>query len=400
MAVEGQNFEFDLTRDELPLYSDSLGYGIDPVWGLLPKSLDDTWFLSVRVPDGNYRVTLTLGDEASQGRTTVWGESRRLMVNNLKTEKGEFKTVSFILNKRNAEIGGGQSVCLNDREHGALVWDDKLTLTFGGAAPRVRHVAIEPDSISPTVFLMGNSTVVDNDAEPYTGWGQMLPVILTDGVSVANYAESGLSARTFLAQGRLDKALTQMHRGDWALIEFGHNDQKEHGAGVGAFYSYTYLLKQIIDKVAECGATPILVTPTRRRFFNPDGSVKDTHLDYPEAMRAIAVREDLTLVDLQEATGQMIAALGEDGSVKMFVHHAAGSLPGLTAPIADNTHFSSYGAWLIARAVMCELQRQCHPLGEFIRPEAEGIDTQRPPSSLEFPYTPSPLVFTQKPAGS
>lgn len=81
-----------------------------------------------------------------------------------------------------------------------------------------------PDKV-PTIFLCGNSTVVDYDNEPWAAWGQMFPRWFTDQVAIANYAESGESANTFIGAGRLKKALTQMKKGDYLFMEFGHNDR-------------------------------------------------------------------------------------------------------------------------------------------------------------------------------
>ena len=67
----------------------------------------------------------------------------------------------------------------------------------------------------------------------------MLPRFFGPGVAVANHAESGESLRSSLGARRLDKVLSQMEPGDYLFIQFGHNDQKERGPGVGAFTTYT-----------------------------------------------------------------------------------------------------------------------------------------------------------------
>ena len=87
-----------------------------------------------------------------------------------------------------------------------LNWDDKLTLEFNGDAPVCQSISIEPaDPSVITVFLCGNSTVVDQDNEPWASWGQMIPHFFGTDVCIANYAESGESANTFIAAGRLKK---------------------------------------------------------------------------------------------------------------------------------------------------------------------------------------------------
>ena len=98
----------------------------------------------------------------------------------------------------------------------------------------MRSISIKREKASTTLFLCGNSTVVDQDNEPWASWGQMIPRFFGDRVSVANYAESGESSNTFISARRFEKILTQMKRGDYIIIEFGHNDQKQTGEGKGA----------------------------------------------------------------------------------------------------------------------------------------------------------------------
>ena len=176
-------------------------------------------YFSVNVPDGNYRVTLVLGSKKRAAETWVRAESRRLMLQGEKTKKGELRTVSFVVNKRNTVIDDKLKVRIKPGEVGSLTWDDKLTLEFCGAAPAVQSVTIEPDTTAVTLFLCGNSTVVDQGREPWASWGQMFPRWFTDKVCVANYGESGLTATSFLAQLRLDKILSEIKKGDYVFCE-------------------------------------------------------------------------------------------------------------------------------------------------------------------------------------
>lgn len=157
-----------------------------------------------------------------------------MFLNRIPTRKGEFKTFTFVINKRNTVIDGEEKVRIKLREKNKLNWDDKLTLEFNGSAPCVANIKIERADNVPTVFLAGNSTVVDQDNEPWASWGQMIPAFFNDRVCFANYAESGERADTFIKAGRLKKALTQMKPGDYMFIEFGHNDQKLKGPGKGS----------------------------------------------------------------------------------------------------------------------------------------------------------------------
>ena len=127
----------------------------------------------VQVPDGNYRVTVTLGSKKSAAQTVVRAESRRNFTDLITTKKGKFQTVSFTVSKHQTEIDANRSVILKPREVYRKNWDDALNLQFCGPAPAVQRITIEPDTEAITVFLCGNSTVVDQEPEPWAHVGDV-----------------------------------------------------------------------------------------------------------------------------------------------------------------------------------------------------------------------------------
>lgn len=385
--------------DEAPRYSEETGYGYDLV---APPAKDSKspFFFSVRVPDGNYKVTVRLGSRKQAGITTVRAESRRLFIESVPTKKKKFIERTFIVNKRNTHIDGNEYVRIKPREKRKLNWDDKLTLEFNGSVPVCESITIEPaDTTVTTVFLCGNSTVVDQDNEPWASWGQMIPYFFDTNVCIANYAESGESANTFIAAGRLKKALSQMKKGDYLFMEFGHNDQKQKGPGKGAYYSFMTSLKTFIDEARLRGAHPVLVTPTQRRSFGPDGHIRDTHEDYPEAMRWLAEKENVPLIDLNEMTRTLYEAMGVEPSKRAFVHYPAGSYPGQTQDFADNTHFNPYGAYEIARCIVEGLKTQVPDLARHLKP-FPAFDPARPDNPDNFHWDDSPFTEIEKPDGN
>lgn len=385
--------------DEAPRYSEETGYGYDLV-ETPTKDSKSPFFFSVRVPDGNYKVTVRLGSRKQAGITTVRAESRRLFIESVPTKKKEFIERTFIVNKRNTHIDGNEYVRIKPREKRKLNWDDKLTLEFNGSVPVCESITIEPaDTTVTTVFLCGNSTVVDQDNEPWASWGQMIPYFFDTNVCIANYAESGESANTFIAAGRLKKALSQMKKGDYLFMEFGHNDQKQKGPGKGAYYSFMTSLKTFIDEARLRGAHPVLVTPTQRRSFGPDGHIRDTHEDYPEAMRWLAEKENVPLIDLNEMTRTLYEAMGVEPSRRAFVHYPAGSYPGQTQDFADNTHFNPYGAYEIARCIVEGLKTQVPDLARHLKP-FPTFDPAHPDNPDNFHWDDSPFTEIEKPDGN
>ena len=356
---------------------------------------------SVRVPDGNYRVTVTLGSKKRAAQTVVRAESRRHFTDVVSTRKGRYQTISFVVNKHEPKIDATRSVKLKTRELTYKNWDAALNLQFCGPAPAVQRITITPDTTATTVFLCGNSTVVDQEQEPWASWGQMITRWFDDKVVIANYAESGLSATTFLAQLRLDKILSQMRQGDYVICEFGHNDEKEKKPGDGAWYSYTRNLKIFADRVRARGGNIIFVTPTARRFFEADQkTLVTTPGDYPEAMRTVARREQVPVIELNGMTTTLYETLGFEGSKKALVHYPANTFADQPKPLADNTHFNPFGAWQVAKLIVMGLKQIDCPLVDHLRADWQDYAPQHPDDPDTFVWYPSGNTDIVKPDGN
>ena len=408
--LSAQRYKFDFTSNKKTKegyikispsdrYSEEKGYGYDLQASPDGKS-NVPFFFSVQVPDGNYHVTAVIGSSQKAGITCVRGESRRLFAEAIPTRKKETKIYEFTINKRNTKISDKENVRIKARERSKLNWDDKLTLEFNGDAPVLSELIINKVDDIPTLFLCGNSTVVDQDNEPWASWGQMITRFFNDKVCFANYAESGESANTFIAAGRLKKALSQMKKGDYIVMEFGHNDQKQKGPGKGAYYSYMTSLKTFIDEARARGAYPILITPTQRRSFGSDGKIKDTHEDYPEAMRWLANKENIPLIDLNEMTRTFYEAMGVEESKKAFVHYPAGTYPNQTKDFADNTHFNPYGAYQIAKCIIEGMKKLNLPIIQYLREDYVTYNPAQPDDWNNFQWYDSPFTEIEKPDGN
>ena len=367
----------------------------------LNKVSDRPFYYSVAVPDGNYKVTVTLGAKKRAAKTVVRAESRRLFVEEVATKKGKYATYSFIVSKRSPRIDDKMVVKIKERERDYLNWDDSLTLEFNGAAPAVKTITIEPDTTAMTVFLCGNSTVVDQNNEPWASWGQMITRWFDERVAISNHAESGLTARTFLASNRLDKILSMMRKGDYVFCEFGHNDEKEHRPGDGAWYHYVYNLKIFIDRVREKGGHVVLLTPTtRRRFDDAQQKMVPTHGDFPAAMRSVAEREQVPLIELNGMTRDFFETLGFEGSKRALVHYHANTFVGQDKPLADNTHFNPYGAYEVAKMVVMGMKQHNLPMLKGLRTDWQDFDPKHPDDVDAWHWYPAPAMEVRKPDGN
>ncbi len=376
--------------------------------GSFDVNINSASYFSVQVPDGNYRITVTVGSKKRKAETVVRAESRRLMVEDIKTARGQLIDCSFIVNKRSPRFlmttkdgVREETVRLKDREKSYLNWDDSLTLEFNGPAPAVSRIRIEPDTTATTIFLCGNSTVVDQNAEPWASWGQMIPRWFDSRVAVSNHAESGLTARSFIAGNRLEKILTMMRPGDYVVCEFGHNDEKEHLPGDGAWYHYVYNLKVFVDKVRQAGGHIIFCTPTQRRFWQDDNRhIKDTHGDFPAAMRSVAERENVPIIDLNEKTRTFFETLGYEDSKRALVHYPANTYPGQDQPLADNTHFNPYGAYEVAKMVVQGMIDLNLPVVNGLRDDWKPFDPAHPDDFNLFRWYDAISLDTRKPDGN
>jgi lysophospholipase L1-like esterase len=369
-AVTGAPMLFRFTGPRVAGAADvERGHAYDGRFGFEPGT--PTRF-SIAVPEGNYRVTATLGGAPSE--TTILAEDRRLMLDRVKTGKAAV-TRSFVVNVRQpaltpppANAPGLAAVMLPPGDEKSYTWDDKLTLAIGGSQPRLQSLRVESVSV-PTVYLMGDSTVTDQDAPPYASWGQMLPIFFGPEIAVANHAKSGETMKSFLSEGRLNKALSGMRASDFALIQFGHNDQKKEWRQtyVAAATTYRSYLAAYVAEVRLRGATPILVTSPERANFGADGKVRPSLNDYADAVRAVAAELKVPVIDLNSASLALYERLGPEKVQLLFGN-----------PATDRTHHSPAGAYLLARTVASAIRAAHLPLENFLAPQPSGDSASVP----------------------
>jgi hypothetical protein len=377
------------------------GFDLDTTPTVSAKSCssDKPFFFSIAEPEGNYRVTVVLGSDKA-ATTTVWAEARRLMLEKIPTKANASVTRTFDVNVRYPEftdaVGTVQYVHLKPRErNGNMDWDHKLTLEFNGDNPSVRSITIKPIKKEPTIYIAGDSTVVDQDVEPWTAWGQILPRFLRPGVVVANHAESGETIKSFVSERRFAKIFTQIKPGDYLFMQFAHNDQKlQRGTdhAVVPIDEYKSLLTEYIAKTRAAGATPVLVTSMNRRTFDATGHITNSLAGYPDAMREVAHQQHTALIDLNAMSKTLFEAMGAEGSMKAFMHFPANAYPNQTKAISDDTHFNSYGAYELARCIVDGIRQNNLPLKKFLTKDAVAFNPAHPDSQPDFhlPATPIP----------
>lgn len=358
-------------------------------------SSSHSFVVSTPLAEGNYLVTVELGGDASS-ITTVKAEGRRLMLHAIATSAHQTRRERFAVNIREPQIAPGREVHRKPREMHALDWDDRLTLEFSGTNPSVRSIFLEPAASLPTVYLAGDSTVVDQANEPWAAWGQMLPAFFSPRVAISNQAESGETIGSFESELRFEKIFSTIKAGDFLLMQFAHNDQKP-GPGFVSPERYTALLRKYIAMARDKGATPMLVTSMNRRTFDSDGKVRDTLAPYPELTRSVAASEHIELIDLNAMSKTLYEAIGEPNSRILFVYAAANTFPNQAAALHDDTHFNNYGAYELARCIVWAMQQQHMPLATLLRNGIPAFAPSKPDDPAAVAIPASPFFDTEKP---
>jgi lysophospholipase L1-like esterase len=367
------------------LYSAETGYGFEPGADVVSPdggnyiASDKPFYFSAKVPEGNYKVTALFGDGTNKSVVTVKAELRRLMLEQVPVAPRRKVSRSFIVNIRTPSISESNHVHLKPREQAGEIWawDEKLTLEFNGAHPSLRSLEIKPAKV-PTVFVMGDSTVCDQPAEPWNSWGQMLPRFFKPKIAVANHSESGETVADSLRAQRFEKIFNLMKPGDYLFVQFGHNDMKSRATN--ALESYKADLKKVVERTRSLGGTPVLVTSMERK----NGLEGPTLMGYPDAVREVAKEENCALIDLNAMSLVFYKALGSD----------------LGKAFQDGTHHNNYGSYELAQCVVEGIKQDKLPLAKYIVADFKGFDPAHPDSLADFQMPVSPVKSSEKPLGN
>lgn len=233
-----------------------------------------------------------------------------------------------------------------------------------------------------TIFMVGDSTMANKDitkGSPERGWGMVLQGFFDEDIIVDNHALNGRSSVSFIREGHWQKVLESIKPGDYVLIQFGHNDEKaDKGRGVrhttpGTTFDAT--LAQYVDETRQRGGIPVLLSCVERRLFYdaaaPSGkddetlrstpwgreqvnsdTLVPTHVtadgDYTAAPRRVAEAMGVAFIDATAISRRMEQSHGPEGSRRLHVWLKPGEVKSIPKGRQDNTHYSIYGAHVIA----------------------------------------------------
>jgi pectinesterase len=204
------------------------------------------------------------------------------------------------------------------------------------------------------IVLVGDSTVTDD-----SGWGAGFKKLATNTVEVINAAANGRSSKSFIDEGRWAEALAR--RGQYYLIQFGHNDEPGRGPERETDPKTTYRanMARYVDDVRAIGATPILVTSLIRRLYNDDGTIRTTQTSYVEVVRTLAAEKKVPLVDLHAISLADAENAGDDVWADLSPRDDKGHV--------DRTHLNTKGSEVVGRMVAEALRKVVPELAPILR---------------------------------
>ena len=223
---------------------------------------------------------------------------------------------------------------------------------------------------APRLHLVGDSTMADktNLHYPERGWGQLLRAFMLPELSIINHAANGRSTLRFLNEGRWQLLVSDLSAGDYVLIQFGHNDQKQDDPARYAAVDSTYpqLLRRFISEVRSKGATPMLASSICRRSFSDKGELENKLADYADAARQVAASEKVAFFDLNAQSCDALSRFGPAASQAYFIQVPPGLYQQYPDGKIDNTHLSVQGASWIAQLCVRDLTARQHPLAQYV----------------------------------
>lgn len=222
-----------------------------------------------------------------------------------------------------------------------------------------------------TIFMIGDSTMANKPLipeNPERGWGQMLGIYFKAGVRVENHALNGRSSKSFRDEGHWAAVQSRLKPGDWVIIQFGHNDEKNldptrYTTPEGGFKTN---LARYVAETRAAGANPILATPVARRKFDDQGRPVNTHGDYVKAVREAAAEEKVPLLDLNQRSTELLQRMGPEPAKKLYIYVTAAEYPALPQGRQDDTHFCAYGASRMCDLAVAEIAANVPQLKPFL----------------------------------
>lgn len=266
---------------------------------------------------------------------------------------------------------------------GSYIFGRMVAVDLGKAVPSLKRsirpqaASLPPEGIKAmkilngapvTIILVGDSTV-----NPEGGWGKGFCAIVTPNVTCINDALNGRSSKSFFDEGAWAKALAQ--KGDYYLIQFGHNDQKKKpDRATDPNTTYPAYLRRYINDARSIGATPVIVTSLSRRNYK-DGKLIEDLTAYVDAAKKVAAEENISMIDLNAMSVKLLQGMTQEQADAFdATTHPDAAAENKGQQTHDRTHLNAKGQALFGRMVANRLIRMQVELG----PDIVGEPTTPP----------------------
>jgi len=232
-------------------------------------------------------------------------------------------------------------------------------LLLGAFAPPVPKIK---------VYIIGDSTasIKQKKYYPETGWGMPFAGFFTEKVAVDNRAQNGKSTKSFLAESRWTSVMDSLKKGDYVLIQFGHNDEVQTKKSATTPAEYQKNLRKFVTDSRSRQAIPILITPVARRSFDESGKFVDSHTAYSLLVKEVGAELQVPVIDLNTKSIALLEKAGVEQSAYYFNHLQPGEHPNYPNGKVDNTHFNELGARAVAQIVLQEIRNLKLDLAKYI----------------------------------
>lgn len=223
-----------------------------------------------------------------------------------------------------------------------------------------------------TLYIIGDSTAAAYPEErfPLHGWAQVLQEHFdAERLRVEDRAKGGRSSKSFYEEGSWTPIREALQPGDWVFIQFAHNDQKKDDSNRFTDPATTFPehLRRYVEETRAAGARPVLLTPINRNRWISLTRMGDTHGDYPDATRRLALEMGVPLIDLHKLTRKRFTRLGPDETTKLFLNLAPGEHPNYPEGKEDNTHLQETGAREVSALAVKGIKRLRLPLRTYLK---------------------------------
>lgn len=226
--------------------------------------------------------------------------------------------------------------------------------------------AFKKEDKKPTFFIIGDSTV-RNPNRPQCGWGELINLYFdSTKIDILNKAMAGRSTRTFIKEGRWDTVLNRMQKGDYLIMQFGHNEGSKPDTSKAGYrgvlkgtgeetvdlmwadgkpetvHTYGFYLRKFVQEAKAKGAIPIICSMIPRNDWK-DRKVLRADDNYGKWAAEVAKQEGVFFIDLNNITAAKYEAMGQE-KVKSFFP-------------SEHTHTNIEGATINAQSVVDGLKK-------------------------------------------